>query len=394
MVSDRSRILRKNLIVIALSILLYTSSECLTTKKLIIFIHGSLGAGLIFLNPRRALSDTFAETSYYIQMVKTIRESPLLLQDQVMLGLGLHEIYASYINSFHANTLDSDDCKKAAHYVIGAFDSCMQQSNFKGDCSYYTFGHYGLLSQKYRKEVAFELYHALCNEQRRYQQEYDTVEIYLIAHSHGGNIALNLYEAESFYKEGLIISMLFLLGMPIQYETAPYAYTDFFKRVINCYSDGDYVQGKDWVSTKYRRSYKTFKKFGYLHNEQVIDVRLLVNNKRKRVGHANMWLMGKARQACDMLVHLPLVVLVPYIMELCSKKKRGSHYDCHIFEKNNSLSMGLTAYQHSYVEIIGINNVGYMTERIASWHSDDISRHPFFNKKLLEIVKNLFKVWM
>ena len=383
---DRSRIMDKRIILMLCCFFIHVSAQPSATKKLVIFIHGSLGSGLAFLNPHRALYDNFLENSYYIRVIKSIREDPFLFQDQVMLGLGLQKVS---LNDFHANTLHGVRCKQAAYYVIGAYDSCVQRCRVPEDCSYFTFGHFGLLSQKYRKEVASQLYHALCEQVERYQKEYEQVDIDIIAHSHGGNIALNLYAAESVHQRSLQINTLFLLGTPIQHETAPFVHSDFFKRVISCYSDGDYLQGKDCISTAHRRSYKTFKKAGY---SNVSDIRLLVNKSRKRVGHANMWLMGKGGGVCDILGHLPVVVLVPFIMKL-HEDIQGSDLDCHIHEDGNKIHIGLSEHKKKNVQLECCDNIEYMSDRVQSWSPDDRSQHPFFNNKLLEIIKKIFKCW-
>ncbi len=363
------------------------------TKKIVIFIHGSLGSGCAFFNPRQAWNDSFQDNAYYLRLMRHIRNHPSLEQDQALLGLGLHNIDADMLQRYHANMLLGAQTKRAAYYVIGSYDHCARFCQTHNDTDYYTYGHLGLLSQKYRKQAAYQLYWALCDELKRYKNDYETLEIEIVAHSHGGNIAFNVAAAEQEFKQGLHVQTLILWGTPIQHETAHYAFSDFFTHVINCYSDGDYIQGSDWISTHHRRSYKTFEQAGYTINASpVIQMRVIVDNDRRRIGHANMWLMGKAANVSVYLPTLPVVVLTPVLLHKIHSVN-SAHVDCYVLSEGDRLCVALTPHNDKTILLSHADYapcVRSLNERCASWNPDDHSRHPFFNRKLVHLLQSLW----
>jgi hypothetical protein len=122
--------------------------------------------------------------------------------------------------------------------------------------SCYTFGWNGRLSHKKRVTAAHELYCQLINELKRLNPK--NTSIILIGHSHGGNVILNLAQAEETYKQHLVIDKAILLGMPVQSETQSLIASPVFKSVYNCYSNGDGIQRLDFISTKDDYSQRRF----------------------------------------------------------------------------------------------------------------------------------------
>lgn len=82
----------------------------------------------------------------------------------------------------------------------------------------YIFGWSGKLSFTEREKEARNLYHALQNISIKYKNTYNTQPIIrIIAHSHGGNVALNLakiHKQENAF--ALYVDELILLGCPVQ----------------------------------------------------------------------------------------------------------------------------------------------------------------------------------
>lgn len=199
---------------------------------------------------------------------------------------------------------------------------------------FYTFGWSGLVSQHRRRKEAVRFYNMLSDEIAALEQKNISPKISIVSHSHGGNVALNLagihellacglehepvresFETDDEYAAVLalykhIISLpprsavrdtrhqkkwdyrptlgtvavdeLILLGTPIQPETAHFAASQFFGRVINLYSPNDKIQRMDWVST--RRSYSQ-QRFDWLLSKEsqpvddrhVVQLELTVN---------------------------------------------------------------------------------------------------------------------
>jgi alpha-beta hydrolase superfamily lysophospholipase len=80
---------------------------------------------------------------------------------------------------------------------------------------FYTFGWNGKLDQRKREDAAFKLYDQLIAEIKQLKQKIKPAKlvIEILAHSHGGNVALNLAKAEGTHKKRLAIDRLMLFGI-------------------------------------------------------------------------------------------------------------------------------------------------------------------------------------
>lgn len=313
-----------------------------------VFIHGSLFTQLWPLDVKNILSGILPGSSPYVEIIKRARKNPLLWQDQALLQEGLIRIPDRVFNNFCEGCFEAEDEQKAAYLIAPSYHLFREPDNHTRYI-YYLFGHLGLLSHHYRNQVAQEeLYLHLCNLLTHYHKEYWDVELTIVAHSHGGNIALNLVEAERAHKRGLRIDNLVMWGTPIQLETIPYAFHPIFKRVINCHSDGDWVQGIDRVSTKNRTCFKRLyderlvPHWPAVSATQVYDVRWMVNRKIDRIGHGNMWLLGREEKALATLDPLPIMVLTPLLLELLDTRTEGEALDCNIVEDADILCLELS----------------------------------------------------
>jgi len=178
--------------------------------------------------------------------------------------------------------------------------------------SFYSFGWNGQLSNEKRVQAANELYQQLNTEAAKLKKVHGTVNIIVICHSHGGNVALNLARAEQQFKQNLMIDKLVLLGTPIQSETAAYVSSTCFEKVYNFYSHGDCIQKIDIVSTEDDLSARTFQPAPNL-----IQVELTCG--KLKPGHIELWLFkGKNniffRRALS-LAPFPLAVFLPIILQ-------------------------------------------------------------------------------
>jgi len=131
--------------------------------------------------------------------------------------------------------------KKQNHYLLAKelSDGCPQQ--FSWD-HFYIFGWSGKLNHPERQNGARQLYHALKELVLFYQKKYSTnPQITIIAHSHGGNVALNM--AATVDKEcSLVIDKLILLACPVQNYTIDLVKAPLFKKIYSIHSHTDMLQ--------------------------------------------------------------------------------------------------------------------------------------------------------
>ena len=254
----RSRMLMSALLFLLASLPLF-SQEKSDTLHVTVFVHGSVHCHLSMLSPRAAWKDSLEEDAWYVKILAKVRQNPLLWQNRFMLGMGPQEVPAHIIQRFHKRTFSKEESQLAAYQIVAAYDALARHLDTqKQDHAYYLFGHMGLLSQSYRKSVGHELYLWLADLVANYKSQYKNIHVDIVAHSHGGNIALWISEFESQYRKGLFVDNLVMYATPIQIETFRFAYKPAFGRVFNLYSDGDHVQGLDRLSTVRGKSYKTF----------------------------------------------------------------------------------------------------------------------------------------
>ncbi len=103
----------------------------------------------------------------------------------------------------------------------------------------------GSIGAEERVYSAYRLYYAIKNLNKKYLEKYGALpKIRLIAHSNGGNVALNLpYIADLLgEKNPFYIDECVILACPMQIAPAAYAADKMFKHVYSIYSTLDFVQ--------------------------------------------------------------------------------------------------------------------------------------------------------
>jgi len=266
-----------------------------------VFIHGSFGSILGFLNASDVLKDKISGTIYR-KITKGMRDDVFFFRYQPILKRGLVRVIPTF------------DIKKtknqfiAAYPLIKSYDMITEalcpgkEKNY-----YYTFGWSGLMSQNSRRFEAIRLYNALSEEIIKFHAQGIYPKIRLIAHSHGGNLCLNLGAVQKLVnlkefsmthplsqdpdenetlkqvytimrtlpakdtahlkpdqkrfdymptKKNLEIDQLILYGTPIQPETESFVCAPVFKKVYNFYSGEDIIQKLDWVTSKRSSSFQ------------------------------------------------------------------------------------------------------------------------------------------
>jgi hypothetical protein len=191
-----------------------------------------------------------------------------------------------------------------------------------------------------------------------------------------------------------------MLGCPIQAETAPYAFNPVFKHVYNLYSDGDIVQNADTISTPSRASYRKLfdsrLKIQRPDLNVVKDIRLRVNESKKRIDHANMWLMGISRKACQTLDPLPILVLIPMIVQAADQADQ-ERLDCNIVSTCQNVSVQIRPHGQRAIitqtDNIHAHAVAWNKAVLKSWSPDYKSRNVIFSFKIRKVLTNTIKDW-
>jgi hypothetical protein len=362
-----------------------------------IFVHGSIFSPLSILSMGSVINDDLSDRDLYVRTISRLRKYDILRQDQILQQEGFHPLRTL---TFDFADLSCQERKAAAPHAVPAYIACANLvSQEDVDHRAYTFGHLGLLSGNYRRDAAQDFYDALCATIYELQQQHQNVKITIVTHSHGGNIALNLAYWEDQKKQGLKIDNLVMLGCPIQAETAHYAFNPLFKRVYNLYSDGDIIQNADTISSRasYRRIFDSRLKIDRTADLNVVkDVRLHVNNSKKRIDHANMWLMGLSRKACKTLDPLPIAVLVPMIVQSADQVEH-ERLDCNIVSTEHHICVQISSHGQQEV-IVQTDNirphaVAWNRAVVESWAPDYTSRNVIFNFKMRKVLYNALRDW-
>ena len=144
---------------------------------------------------------------------------------------------------------------------------------------FYTFGWSGKLCFKARLQAAQELYNALCELERHYQNAYGVKPRFrIITHSHGGNVALNLANVQEPDKP-LEIDELILLACPVQCATKSSVTADCFVKVYSFYSSVDMFQVIDPQGLYKERSENTFSQRQFDHGEKLRQAKIKINGR-------------------------------------------------------------------------------------------------------------------
>ena len=261
-----------------------------------VFVHGAFGSLLGFFSFFQVLNDE-VEGTRYKKTISKMRKDPYFYKSQPILQRGLVKIEPTF------NFKDIQNNKYVAYPIAKAYQTILEQIKPHQEKNYfYTFGWSGLLSQKRRRQESIRFYNALSEEFENLKKQGINPKIRILAHSHGGNLSLNLAgintvlnnlnttqniekisqnedekgsllnllqiiknlptknvaKTKSGQKafeyiptnKNLTIDELIMLGTPIQPETEPFAFNNFFNKVFNFYSEEDFAQKADWVSSR------------------------------------------------------------------------------------------------------------------------------------------------
>lgn len=214
---------------------------------------------------------------------------------------------------------------------------------------FYTFGWDGCLNANKRREAGKMFYDQLVEVRDALQKTTGLrVQITIQAHSHGGNATAYLKEFEELEQKKLLIDRVGLWGTPIQQETASYWQHSMFNRVYHCYSKKDRVQTLDILSTKRRRSYRTFDKLGGMP-DKISQVEICINGVHPT--HAELWFLGCINRFLYRkdfpLYPFPCVHLAPAIFHAVDTTSHSNKHLCVNIENNKKSYLFRVSPQHA-----------------------------------------------
>lgn len=297
----------------------------LPKDNITIFTHGSFGSFIGLMNLFQVMKDNVSGTIYK-KTINRMRKDPKFYSSQPIMQKGLIKIQPSYDLSVTSSE------RFAAYPILKAYEELNNQIYpTENKNHYYTFGWSGLISQKRRRKEAIRFYNSLCEE---LDNSFNQPKLRILAHSHGGNLALNLAavnkvinnlnnlelllesaktedEKEALFlmykeiislpsksdakknigqkkldyipeKKDLKIDELLIFGCPIQVETEAFVLSDFFKKIYHIYSDDDIIQSMDGFSTKKdsKQRIKITKNIGstkILNDPRLIQLKIMID---------------------------------------------------------------------------------------------------------------------
>lgn len=304
------------------------------TVNLTVWIHGTVGSSFSLGGSLQNNAREISADSKLGRFMRTFRNQPILHYDQVIGAEGFDIFDASKYNA-------QTSAAEAACYVIPAYADVARASAITADIEEHAiFGWDGLLSQSARFMAASQLYDALVSYRDRVIKMYGVEpRIRILAHSHGGNVALWLADFEKERQKKLSVDFLFMYGTPMQVETGHCITSPFFKHIILGYSRGDSIQRRDYFSTERGKSFMRMSDVadlkGFLHEHPTCiraDMGLVIGGDDKRVTHTNMWLVGRSVPIFSFMDPLPLVTLTPLLMAAIDRVEDLSctHYKAHL----------------------------------------------------------------
>ena len=349
-----------------------------------IFVHGTFNPGLGLLNFFDLFSGNVQE-SEYARIVASMRGDEFFYQEQPMLAPGLVGFEPTFA------TRDGK-YKLAAYPIANAYEEVAQKLHPGAVINhYYTFGWSGLLSADERKQAASVFAKELAREYAALVHTGITPRIRIIAHSHGGNVALNLSQEKDVPR----IDQLVMLGTPIQEETSAFVDNPLFGRVYNLYSKDDVAQGADFISTKNRQSKQTLEHTA----KNVSQAQLLVNydpahdvpEERQTLwakvfgggnsqsadpSHKDLWFLTWNDEFCKPnfpFKPLPMVLFLPLILDVLES---ACDVQVNVCTHNGSISAQVLG--HEAAASIPMSCFTDIKEHVLAWEPRRISKQESF----------------
>ncbi len=222
---------------------------------------------------------------------KTVSKQTLIDSNNQHVVIFVHgTLGAIYSPMIHSFSMPQGLCRAADYKISKAMDGrfgkilCQYSNGRYNYDNFYFFNWAGKLSLKERELAAQNLYHILENFKGK---------ITIIAHSHGGNVVLNLAKVAKNHSDiNFKIDELILMACPVQRFTMDFVKDPIFKKVISIYSTADIFQIADpqgiYKEAKLKKlegeEVPTFSQRRFPYSSNLTQVRIFKN--KNNPGHA------------------------------------------------------------------------------------------------------------
>lgn len=341
-------------LLIAPFLLVYLTSISVSTKQqknsnpkkhlITIFIHGTILPFPSISALSKTIKNKNKEIRNYQKYQLEFRKNNFY-KAQAIGELGLHKIN---IDNFRIKNFNPKKETNASQLISKIHKTLHtnQLKQTKCEYSFYTFGWDGRLNKKHRKQWGEKLYKELIEEIKKIKNQ--EIEICIIAHSHGGNVALNLAMAEDKFKHNLKINKLILFGTPIQSETKSFIDSAVFKNIYNIFSTGDNIQTLDNISSKdffSKRKFTNKENGKCLLPKKLKQIEVKVGNKKP--SHCELWFFGWTKlpiyRKSFPLYPLPVATFTPLIVDFIDNKiEKDQNIKLNIEKQKSELSLFTT----------------------------------------------------
>lgn len=223
----------------------------------------------------------------------------------------------------------------------------------------FTFGWDGSLNQNRRREQAKDFLKKTSELFTEYRLRYphEDVEIVILAHSHGGNVALHMADWVDT-KSPFFIDHLFMFGTPVHGDTQNLVISPLFKNVYNIHSSGDFIQIADVVSTTKYVPARVFKNATVLASAAVKQVQVEVGSYHPN--HSELWFFRRPDviffRSSIPTSPLPIAAFTPLLLHEIKKTSKNEHFlklflDIELGNLHVSLSPFLDYWQGDLVRL-------------------------------------------
>jgi hypothetical protein len=239
------------------------------TEVIQVMIHGALYVPLALLSPLGVLTGTL-ENTWYRRTHTRLRAQCTTTPGGIILPHGLREVTsivtASELPACAQHQAIYHVLRIAHEYIATGTEGLSAGDPELKACTrtrWFTFGWSGLMSEQERWDATVELYEALALIHAEALGRGVTPQIHLYAHSHGGQLPLQLpLIRKERNDKHLIIDRLVLTAVPLfrQNTRNLLVTTDdhvpMFRAVWNLYAPGDFAQTIDYFSVPERRCFQ------------------------------------------------------------------------------------------------------------------------------------------
>ena len=150
---------------------------------------------------------------------------------------------------------------------------------------FYLYGWYSSnMRPKQRKAEGQKLYDCINNLIKRYQAEYECINIRFVGFSHGGNVILHCISHLPFVDQ-FVRPEVILIATPVQESTRSYINNPYIKKAYSVYSNADWIQRIDIqkLHSDAPKKVSFWSNRVFEEDDNVYQIHLKVNGKE--IGH-------------------------------------------------------------------------------------------------------------